>query len=88
MYLHEKPLITQIRGYKDNPRGYEEKVPYDFILTVQYIGDDTVYLEGLHGTMTKDLLKALKAYAKERGVRYLRYNRNTTSSRDITIEVG
>lgn len=85
MYIHEKPLITQIRGYTDNPRGYEEKIPYDFIVTIQYIGDDTVFLEGLSGKMTKGLLKALKKYAKERNVKFLKYKRG---SRDVTVEVS
>lgn len=88
MFLHEKPIVTQLRGYKDNPEGYSEKAPYDLIVTIQYLGDDTVYLEGMSGSFDRDTLKALIDYAKTKGVKFIKYKRNTTSSKDVTIEVS
>lgn len=74
MYLHEKVCVSQIRAYS-SAEGYENKEPFDLILTVHHLGDDKVFVEGMRGVMSKALLRALTEYARERGVREILFQR-------------
>ena len=75
MYLHEKELITQIRVYKTS-EGYNNKKPYEAILTLQYIGDDELFIEGLRGRVGMFIRDELKTLLKSKGVKTLKYFRN------------
>jgi len=76
MYLHEKPIVTQIRVYSE-PDGYENKIPYDAIMTVQYVSDSTAYVEGLQGKINIRVIKELVKILKDNGVRGFWYTRDT-----------
>lgn len=75
MFIHEKIVVSQVRTY-DNPRGYENKEPYTSILTVHYIGDDKVYIEGLRGDKTsiRDLVSLRKLF-RSKGINTILYHR-------------
>lgn len=75
MYLHEKELVTHIRVYS-SPEGYKEKLPYEAIFTVQYIGDNTAFVEGLKGSISIEIIKQVVELLKAKGIKTLRYYRN------------
>tara|TARA_Y100000590_G_C15343320_1_gene872290 strand:- start:148 stop:402 length:255 start_codon:yes stop_codon:yes gene_type:complete len=75
MYLHEKELITQVRVY-NTPEGYNNKKPYEAILTLQYIGDDEVFIEGLRGSVGIFIRNEIIELMKGKGVKLIRYLRN------------
>ena len=75
MYLHEKELVTQIRVYL-TPDGYKNKKPYEAIITAQYIGDDTVFIEGLRGRIGLQIKNRLKELFIDKGITKVLYYRN------------
>ena len=74
MYIHEKPSISQIRVYKD-PRGYEEKEPYDSIFTIHYFGDNKVFIEGFKGTTSVKVMREIRDYFVSKGIKEIIYYR-------------
>lgn len=75
MYMHEKTVVSQVRIYK-TPDGYQNKAPYDAILTLHYIGDDEVFIEGLQGSIDFSFVRELISNLQDRGIKLLRYFRN------------
>ena len=84
MYLHEKELVTQVRVY-ESPEGYNNKVPYSAILTLQYIADDIVYIEGLRGEISIDFYKSLKNLLKSKNIKQAMYYRDTGELKHVKV---
>ncbi len=71
MNYHYSPIAGHIRLYHNG--SYENRDPYDCIVTIQWLSDEEVWLSGAHGSLsTKPLHQALH----EMGVKRARYERN------------
>ena len=75
MYLDEKPVVTQLRGYLD-PEGYSKRLPYEFIVTIHHIGADEVFLQGLSGTINRPVVESIAKHYKKQGKKVLTYEKN------------
>lgn len=84
MFIHEKTIMTQIRVY-DNPDGYENKEPYTGILTIHYLGDKKVYIEGFRGENTSPrALVFLREYFRSKDIETISYHRGE-EERNVSI---
>ena len=73
--LELTPLAAHIRVYAEG-KSYANRDPYEGILTIMYLTNDTVYLTGAHGSVTGALrVKAMKLLASK-GIKHVSYHRN------------
>lgn len=68
MSVHVSPATSTVRWYSAEG-GYERREPYEAVCTIQWIGDDTVYLSGLHGRMTPAFWRELNDVLHARGIK-------------------
>ena len=73
--MHVKPLVEHVRFYLEDS-SYKDKDPYDAIITVVWLDDKTVSLQGLKGNFNKERRTRLIAYYKSRGITDVMYTRN------------
>ena len=79
MHIHYSPIAGAFRIYLDDTSdGYENRRPYDGIITVQFLADDTVYLSGAHGTINREVYTKLTEKLRELGVKRVLYERHGT----------
>ena len=72
MYI--KSLVDHVRFYSEGC-SYEEKSMYDAILTVVWLDDNTVSIQGLKGTFSKERRDRLISTYKGLGVTKMLYER-------------
>lgn len=68
------PVVEHIRFYNEG-NSYGNKDPYDLIMTVTWLNDDEIYIQGAHGNINKDRFKQVYNYYKSKGVKRIRFQR-------------
>ena len=81
--MHITPLVEQVRFYSDSYT-FENKDPYDTLLTVVWLDHETVSVQGLIGNFNAIRYKSLLKAYKERGVKKVMFNRHKES---VTLEL-
>lgn len=68
--LHVERTVETVRWYAEGD-SHENYSPYKAIATLMWLGPITVFIQGLHGEMTKEFRKALEDYLKKAGAKYV-----------------
>lgn len=76
MNVHIKSETSTIRVFLDDNHNYYNKKSYDTILTMHHIGDDEVYICGLHGKLNRKVLIAIFGELKSMGIKTVRFERH------------
>lgn len=79
MKVHIKPETSTIRVWLDDNLDYYNKDPYDTVMTVHHLGDDEVYISGLHGTVNRKVFQKLFDELANMGVKVVRFERKGKS---------
>ena len=74
MEISIKPEISHVRIYEEGLT-YENKDPFLFIVTVHHLGDDEVYLSGAQGKVNRTIIKELRKYLGDRGIKTIRFEK-------------
>jgi hypothetical protein len=77
VHLVITPVVSQIRIYHV-PNGYEERIPYEGIITVTHITDKMAYLSGAHGIIDRSIYRKIIELLKEQGIDEVFYERRGT----------
>lgn len=72
--MHVKTLVEHVRFYSEG-LSYENKDPYNTILTVVWLDDNTISLQGLRGEFDSKKKLQLIQYYKNKGVTKAYYER-------------
>ena len=72
MSLHAEPIVWTLRWFDRGAYGD----PYAAVCTVQMVGEESAYLGGLHGRMSRTMWRAICAWLIGQGVRSLEINRD------------
>ena len=70
MPLDIEPIICTVRWY-DTENGYEQKLPYKAVATLSIMGRDTVFISGMHGSISSEMLRELAIWAKENNIKHV-----------------
>jgi hypothetical protein len=73
-HLHMTPEVSTIRVYSA-PNGYEERRPYDGIITVSHLTDTIAYVHGAIGKVDRGTYTMALKLLQERGVKKIMYER-------------
>lgn len=76
MKVHVKAETSTVRVFLDENQDYYNKDPYDTVMTIHHLGDDEVYISGLHGIVNRNILKKVFIELAEIGVKTVRFERN------------
>lgn len=74
-HLTLTPLVSQIRVYSQ-PNGYENRVPYECVVTVTHMTDKIAYLSAAFGKMDRKTHEGISALLKEQGVEQVLFERH------------
>ena len=66
-YAHYTPIAGHLRIYDDGPGAYNSRVPYELIVTVQWLSSTRVYLSGAEGRITRQIYKSIKEKLSQLG---------------------
>jgi len=73
-HLHISREVSTIRAYSE-PGGYEERRPYDGIITVTHLTSSTVYVHGAVGKIDRATHASALNMLRELGVTKVMYER-------------
>jgi hypothetical protein len=83
-HLHMEPEVSTIRAYSA-PGGYEERRPYDGIISVSHLTNWFAYVHGAVGKIDRATYTAALKMLRDRGVTTVMYERR---GRMKTIELA
>lgn len=72
--MHVSPVVEHIRWYSKGT--FENRDPYDFIVTITWLNDKEIYAQGALGNLSKDRVSDMIKYYKDKGVKKIRFERN------------
>lgn len=84
IHLHISTAVSNIRAY-DQPGGYENRRPYQAIVTVTHLTDKIVYLQGAVGVVCRETWTKTLQLLRESGVTTVMLERH---GRMKTIELS
>lgn len=70
------PSVSTIRVYMDRPDGYQNREPYQGIITVKHLGDEAVFLEGAIGKVDRETRDKVFQMLREIGVKEVQMERH------------
>lgn len=82
--VHIQPISAMVRWYDTG--SYEEKSPYRAICSYFHINDDTVFLYGMQGSMSKQDMAVFFKELLKKGIKYIiAERRRKLITRDIRL---
>lgn len=76
MNIHIKPETSTLRVFLDDNQNYYNKDAYDTILTLHHIGDDEIFICGMHGKMNRKVLVTIFSELKSMGIKTVKFERH------------
>lgn len=71
--IAETTVISHLRFFREGSAYYDD---YDAILTVQWLGTDTVYISGFKGKVQRSHYRELMQWFRNKNVNYVTYHRS------------
>lgn len=75
MRIDIDPITSHLRVFLDDLKCSANKDPYDSIMTIQHLNDNEVYISGLKGLVSKEILRAVVSHFFNQGIARVSYER-------------
>lgn len=84
--IRHKNVVTMLRFYEIDPEP-NESPPYDAVCTLVWENDNTIWIQGLHGKLTRKLLREFLKFCYKNDVHKIKAYRSLGHSLPLMIEV-